>query len=112
MNGEQIRIIRGSCRLAQSEFGEALGVGGSFVSSWERGEKPIPRRHAARVLKIFHVDPASLLPDQQPTETHARVIRGLRLLSDKDAALVGYVVECQLFQIVCEPQTKPRPFKK
>lgn len=108
MDAVQVRSIRKFLGLSQEAFGAAVGVKGRAVSKWETGRARVPYHTAARILKTFRIDPASLLIDQIPTETHVRVIRGIRRISDDDAALVGYVVSCQIFQIVCEPPAKTR----
>lgn len=106
MNASQVYAIRKFLGLTQKEFGAALGVQGYAVNKWEKGKARVPYHTAARILKTFRIDPASLLIDRIPTEMHVRVIRGIRRISDDDAALVGYVVSCQIFQIVCEPPEK------
>lgn len=60
-----LRQAREAAGLTQKALGVALGYpedhAQSFVSNWETGYRPIPRKHIKALAALLHVELADLL---------------------------------------------------
>lgn len=48
--GTRLRAVRHSAGLSQDEFGDQIGVGGTTISDWERGDT-LPSRHSRKRIE-------------------------------------------------------------
>ncbi len=62
---EVLREARKAAGLKQRELGVALGYpeehAKNFISNWETGYRPIPRKHIKALAALLHIDPVDLL---------------------------------------------------
>ena len=60
-----LRQAREAAGLTQKALGVALGYpedhAQSFVSNWETGYRPIPRKHIKTLAALLNIDPLDLL---------------------------------------------------
>jgi DNA-binding transcriptional regulator YiaG len=48
-----VRVCRGVLGMSQKQFGNLLGVRNTIVSLWERGHKPVSKKHRPLLIKIL-----------------------------------------------------------
>lgn len=58
--GERIKAAREAAGLTQQQLGEAVGLvkasAQPHVASWERGDRPIPRKRLKDAARVLGVD--------------------------------------------------------
>ena len=63
--GERIRAAREAAGLTQQQLGEAVGLvptsAQPHVSSWERGDRPIPRKRLKAAAEALQVEIGELV---------------------------------------------------
>jgi transcriptional regulator with XRE-family HTH domain len=63
--GKRLREFREKKGLSLREFGERIGVSHSYLSNIENGKKPVTIKVLTKAAKVFDVDVAVFLIDEQ-----------------------------------------------
>ena len=62
MDGRQFRRARDQAGLSQQQAAAGLGVSQSYLSMLEKGQRPLSRKLARRMVQVYKLSPASLPP--------------------------------------------------
>ena len=64
MDGRQFRKARNQAGLRQQQAAAELGVSQSYLSMLEKGQRPLSRKLARRMVQVYKLSPATLPPSQ------------------------------------------------
>ena len=64
MDARQFRKARNQAGLSQQQAAAELGVSQSYLSMLERGQRPLSRELARRMVQVYKLSPATLPPSQ------------------------------------------------
>jgi transcriptional regulator with XRE-family HTH domain len=64
MDARQFRHARNEAGLSQQQAAAGLGVSQSYLSMLEKGQRPLSRKLARRMVQLYKLSPTSLPPSQ------------------------------------------------
>ena len=64
MDARHFRQARNQAGLSQQEAAAELGVSQSYLSMLEKGQRPLSRELARRMVRVYQLSPATLPPSQ------------------------------------------------
>ncbi len=93
--GNKIRLLRENLGLSQAELAKKMNFSRVTITHIEAGKRDLEALELIKFSKIFNIDPASFLRDEEPAKTNFKKIKSqnFSLSHEKLKNLILYILE-------------------